>query len=104
MRVSLTILQPARVLERPVTTRSPRRRLEVFRGDACQLGSLLAHSRDAQCADECPFWGAKQTFLITNSMSANDPKRTPFPIRHWYPSEVPDRPFTAINSLSFQLS
>ena len=38
--------------------------------------SLVAQSRHAQCADECPLLGAKRTSLIRFLMFANDPKRT----------------------------
>src|SRR6478672_8851662 len=38
---------------------------------------LLAQSRHAQCADECPLSGVKRTSLIRSLMSANDPKQ------HW---------------------
>jgi hypothetical protein len=37
---------------------------------------LLAQSRHAQCADECPLLGVKRTWRGLVSMSANDPKRT----------------------------
>jgi hypothetical protein len=39
------VLRPARVLERPVAARDPRRQFEVSCRDACQLGPLLALSR-----------------------------------------------------------
>jgi hypothetical protein len=39
-------------------------------------GPLMAQSRHAQCADECPLFGVKRTSQIRPLMSANDPKRT----------------------------
>ena len=39
-------------------------------------GPLLAQSRHAQCADECPLLGAKRTSTKCDAMSANDPKQT----------------------------
>src|SRR6476646_5434395 len=41
------------------------------------LCPLLAQSRHAQCADECPLLGAKRTWRGLVGVSANDPKRTP---------------------------